>query len=639
MSASIEPIRCPEFIASVLREWESRADDYDECQLAARLEVEAQPQKPLSENDQRAFIAESFALEASPTYSGAKSPWGTYYGPLMGTVAEDGTYLISRPDIRVVDPGMVLYWEGRSTQTPHPVLRARYADILWDLRKAITGNQPRIGDARTAIDAYVATVTLETKEHACRRTRRLERALRLAISIGDHTRISLVRDAMFTLHAQVADEEGIGIWAFLFDKLYDNKKVSLTLEQEQIIISSLEDALRRVSDPTDPIHLDPHAARDIAHRLAKHYQKCGQNDEVQRVIRSSGRAFEVLAQGATGVLALAWLDEVHKDYRQCGMRADAERLSLLSRQKGNQAATEMRTITVPVTFDRNAIDALLEALMAGTIEDALGRLALEFTPGLEDAKESVGQLSRTSVLAQMKHSIVGDGHTIADIGPVDSDPDGHIVIQLGETIDFYGPILAEAIDRIRERFDLSVDTLLAYFAQSILFDPERAPLLRHGLTACLSGDHVTAVHVLVPQVEHILRQRLLAVLEVPADKPMNSLKGVMQEKSLTDILEHEPRVQEFFEQIDGSDCLHYLRVYLIDPRGHNVSNRLMHGLIKPAELSRKVSDRVLHILLMLAFMGRGEDGDGGNDTDPEARPDRSKATRRTERGWDEVPHE
>ncbi len=103
--------------------------------------------------------------------------------------------------------------------------------------------------------------------------------------------------------------------------------------------------------------------------------------------------------------------------------------------------------------------------------------------------------------------------------------------------------------------------------------------------------------MLVPQIEHCLR-RLLAMLGKPTNKHRRSDLHVMIEKSLNDILETEPVIQQCL----GDDATFYLRVLLCDPRGFNVRNDLSHGLLKPTFFNRFLSDRMIHVLFLLALL-------------------------------------
>jgi hypothetical protein len=88
----------------------------------------------------------------------------------------------------------------------------------------------------------------------------------------------------------------------------------------------------------------------------------------------------------------------------------------------------------------------------------------------------------------------------------------------------------------------------------------------------------------------------------------------MTEKTLTDILEHEPVIKEILGEVAHA----YLLSFLADPRGTNLRNRMSHGLMAAEEFTRGISDRVIHILLMLGTIRRKEPP-GAGPGEPEAK--------------------
>src|SRR5262249_27384194 len=148
------------------------------------------------------------------------------------------------PDIAEADAETIRYWEIRSAGAHNPVLVARYSDLVWDFTKAVTGQKPGLEAAQRAIGSYVSAARLPYKL-ATQPIGYLNRALDLALSIRDKGRVSVVVDAMFDLYERVAAPGRAGSWVFLFDSLYDNKKIELSVIQENTIIQKLEDMLMR----------------------------------------------------------------------------------------------------------------------------------------------------------------------------------------------------------------------------------------------------------------------------------------------------------------------------------------------------------------------------------------------------------
>jgi hypothetical protein len=77
---------------------------------------------------------------------------------------------------------------------------------------------------------------------------------------------------------------------------------------------------------------------------------------------------------------------------------------------------------------------------------------------------------------------------------------------------------------------------------------------------------------------------------------MRGLKGVMQVKSLNDLLQ-DGRVQSVL----GEDYHKYLDVFLADPRGQNLRNRVAHGLIDYTEIGRPLTNQVFHVILTMGL--------------------------------------
>jgi hypothetical protein len=158
--------------------------------------------------------------------------------------------------------------------------------------------------------------------------------------------------------------------------------------------------------------------------------------------------------------------------------------------------------------------------------------------------------------------------------------------------------LSTALEKTHEIYRPTPKEICDFLRQSAVFTPEAESLLTEGIEAYLKGDHVKAVHVLIPQIEAALRA-LLGLLGLPTNKPMRSSKGVMQAKNLNDVLA-DPNVKEVL----GSDATLYLQTFLNDPRGQNLRNRISHGLTEKRYLTKPLADRVFHVLLALNLIRR-----------------------------------
>ena len=134
----------------------------------------------------------------------------------------------------------------------------------------------------------------------------------------------------------------------------------------------------------------------------------------------------------------------------------------------------------------------------------------------------------------------------------------------------------------------------------------RSGLLRDGLVAYEQEDFVKAIHVLVPQIEQILRS-FLGHLGRPILRTVRNHPGIMDARSMNDVLS-----DEFMRKVLTENLWRYLEVVYVDKRGLNLRNDLAHGLLSPTVFNRQLADRVFHTLLALSLMRSSYEGAGNS---------------------------
>src|SRR5712692_3701494 len=205
----------PAAIETVIQRFENATSPFTELDVSTALgEARRSLQSP-SEEESFAAWAEvlGFALQADRT---GKSPWRTFFGPTGSLTREDGKP-IYYPDIADADARVIGHWHGRAKTISHPILKARYADLAWEMCTAIAGMRRDSAMARLAIDAYLASVFVEPHD----RFGAVLRALDLAALIRDPERTKRARAPLLQLHQEVMTALK-GPWWFAFDRLIDD---------------------------------------------------------------------------------------------------------------------------------------------------------------------------------------------------------------------------------------------------------------------------------------------------------------------------------------------------------------------------------------------------------------------------------
>jgi lysyl-tRNA synthetase class 1 len=323
MSADAAEIVTPEWVEAVLDQFE-KAQCFDESDVAGQILAAAKKVESPTAEEKKAADAECWAFNFYPQTPGELSEWKTHFGPSFVR----GEF--RNPDIAWLDQAVLKYWEKRMAVVKHPLLRARYADLVWDLSKPACSLKAPIDAARIAIDGYVAVGALADADSAMAAADRLHRGLRLAVSVGDQPRAEQARDALVALFTRVNE---IWAWVSLFDMFEESPKIKLTDAQKDAMVAGLEAHVTGVA--AKPEGVDPGGSLHVAARLVRHYQRAGSQSDANRVVMACGQAAERYTVTADHTRAHFWLDQVFKFYRINGLDTEAERVQLEARRRGD----------------------------------------------------------------------------------------------------------------------------------------------------------------------------------------------------------------------------------------------------------------------------------------------------------------
>ena len=585
-------------------------------ELIARLEAESRPStehrfeseflallretRGAGRDAPDALLAETIAWRFMAAYPDNGSGWGLYFGPMMSGVRGDGTPW-DDPSLGDVSADMLAYWRERASATSHPAMRARYADLLWELPRKLPGVRRDAGMARVAITAYLDAVAEGRYEEPIEAADKVRRALDIALTLNEREGIGRAVALLFELEDRDGADDSPGLWGNCFALVLDrqNRRLILTDDQRDKALRDMEARLQRFAD-REPARYLPDGALHAARPLAEYYRAAGRPDDMTRVLRTYGGVVLRMRDTAHALVwhrALADLYELYQEFR---MTDDADELNESLRVAGQAAVQGMSSHEVEVEVPREQIEAWFDEVLSLGERDLLLRLAAEFLPRRGEVEERLKRLAAEHPLPFLVTRQIVDetGRTVAEIGGVGDDHEAHLARQISEELQFGAPLLREAICRAMDQGKLSVEGVLAYIGDGALFPATRAPLIRRGVEAWAAADFVSALHVLIPQVEHALRQ-LAVIVGTALYRPGNA--GGLNARMLGDLLN-----DELIKQALGPDIATYLFVLLADARGWNLRNNVCHGLAAVGDFNPATGDRVIHALLVLASVRLSE---------------------------------
>lgn len=576
-------------LTGVLREYD-RHSDKPLVETKILRELESLWERVTS-NEQDQLRPEILAFTFVDFSPRRDNPWQTYYWPVLEGATEEGVPF-QYPSLEYITEGIIEYWANRAEEAQHPVMKARYASLVWDFSKKITGQMADFRVAQIAVDSYVEAARKRLYERDGSLATKLERALGIALSLKDENRLAQAIEIIIEVELQEIDNDKFGRWGFSYNLLVDNNKVRLSEQDERRIISYLEDRLSR-----SVANQDVYAAEKASLSLACYYQKENESKEIRRVLLNYGEVVKKRLSESEAMLSLGWLERLYKVYFDFGLKEDADSLLVDIRTIGSKASNEMSTISCTIELSNRELQEATESFVEGGLSAALMRIAFQFVPLKKEVIERLDEYAEVAPLSYILGRGIQDyrGRTVASIGSLKDDPDGHVIYEMAKGTQFMDSFLKHVIDTTILKYSVDAESVLDYLYRSPIFPAEKRSLLRRGLQAYLNQEFDVALHLLIPQIEDIIRN-LLESMERPVLKKSRNGSS-FQLKLLDELLRDESLVK-----ILGSDMCLYFRVLLTDSRGLNIRNNVCHGLLNLDDLDAYKATRVVHVLLCLALV-------------------------------------
>ncbi|MCB2212671.1 DUF4209 domain-containing protein [bacterium] len=464
-------------------------------------------------------------------------------------------------------------------------LRARIADILW-LR--LTDRKDKHKNALIAIDAY-RSYPLNHRSFIMEGREAWKRAIQLAGSLG-----------------RIAEDRRAQMRQILLDRLYSEDVVkgyettwiaeileSLAKKEDlSVIAARLEEAAKTPQEkPNDHryIKLLEDAAtwynkdlqKDQVHRLyseiAEHWEKFAsaqiKNDDTRHSVASDffENAFNSLRR-----IPRKMRPDFNGEERLERLRGKMEESRVLSLDEMTQFSTKV-DISEVVTLSR-------ERIQGKSLDDALRILAeitdiadLEF---LKKCVEEGNAQAPLQALIQATH-LSSDGRVVARSGGIDlHDPDSERsreafnnlmvrdhLLQMGLK---YQSFILPALQVVVNEHRVQEGHLLQLCRLSHIIPNDRKGLWAKGLYYGFEFEFDTAIHLLIPQIEHMVR----LFMKRNGLKTTRIEKGVETENSLSALLDHSD-----IETVLEDRLVFELKSLLTNPIGGNLRNDLAHGLL------------------------------------------------------------
>lgn len=501
-----------------------------------------------------------------------RSPHGPF-GPMME--AGGRSYPASLREIDGIVPGVYGLWQRAIRHSPLALVRARFADLLWEARY---GDRPH-EFAQQAIDAYTEGAT-DDFGHPVELSEAIQRAIEVASQINDRgRREAAIRAAVILVETSIASEERTpGVALPLLELFVNDRPERRPPELESL----LQAAVDRFGD--DPWNLE--SALELQARLSS-------PDELAELRRREVEAFRELAGRTAGLVRYAHLQHAIQLAEQHGLRPLANDL-----RRQVEALPEedlgLKMISAEVTIPRDQIETFVDWFVGDdSIEKALTRLGSHLPTGdPEDNRQFVEQLMAEHPLQFLfTRMTLGPEYSLirSTVGE-DDQAEQALIDHETQRASIFSVFAVEILHRIEERYGPIADAV-AWF-ESDLIEPAVALTIGRATTLFAAGDPDAAASVLAPRLERVVRRVAAAVgLTVTRSPDSRGRSGGV--KGLGELL---GQLEDWLQE----PTRRYLKVLLSEVTGLNLRNRIGHGLSD--EISHREAALLIHAACHLRLL-------------------------------------
>jgi len=571
-------------LSELFEHFEKKKESFDEHDIDFALS------KLSDENDETENAVKSeklaFGFNADPNQN---NNWGTYYGPKMIMQNKDGQYIES-PSIKFVNKDIIEYWKDRALSSSHPILKIRYNDLLWDLTHSTVDEKPSYKHAQDVILATIELIEFECYEHVNLVSKKLDRALQLALSLKSSELKEKVKDCYLTLYRKEKKKSPFFI-KHLFDKLLVENKLILSVPEEKYIISQIEINLS-VSINTSDIY----ESEIYSFNLADYYRNNKDYDNAKKSLIKYQKKIEATIDTNSALIVSSYLKKLYDKYIEHGFNTEAKSLDSFLQKAGVRSVESMGVYEHQFHIPTVLIEKYISDVVSGKYDDIVKKIIAHFLPKKDAIEQQVLDLAeKTAIQALVSQAIHDkDGRLIAQIGPVHEDLLGRTVRQMYQNMSFESYFLRGVIDKLFHHIKNDIEKIVRNCSQSPVFDEDVILFLREGLNKYIEKDHFACIHIFIPLIEKCLR-KLLIINGSSIYKP--GRHGGLFLRNLGEILD-----DNIIKSSLGDNIVFYLKVLLIDQRGWNLRNDITHGILEFEDFRIEIADRLFHVILLLSLI-------------------------------------
>lgn len=457
-------------------------------------------------------------------------------------------------------------------------LRARFAYLLW-LRGP---RAERHTLAIAAIDNYTATDPTDER-WAFDEEANWNRAIDLALRLGSATAAQLAAIEKRLLDQLLGSGESYTAIR-IAEILYNHRLATASAEEiaEHLLVLAQHAASPLVARRYLDVAANWFARADLESKVADVRFQVVESWIYEADVLATGAAPSHLSAAAGYESALQALRRIPKDERvRLGAASLGETLQMKIRDEGREGLSEMKLISSsPFDMSKFTADAMLAVSDKPPLEAVLAYVTLGTFANPADDRRLAEELLSGSIMGLIGNVTFTRDGRVSRRSRQDGDMDHGIPWRTwDQMVKLHAQraslmvqgVFWPALTRLSSEHHLTIDDFAAIVRESAVVPADRTRLFAVGLHFGFQGNFQSALHLLTPQIENLVRVHLQSA---GVTTSTISADGIETENGLSALMESDAA-----DRVFGDEVAYEIRAVFCDPDGPNLRNQVAHGLL------------------------------------------------------------
>lgn len=345
----------------------------------------------------------------------------------------------------------------------------------------------------------------------------------------------------------------------------------------------------------DEKKLKLHSIIETGKILSRFYYRKSNLDAVDSVLNKTIDCIEKSDTDMPGLRTVGIYHGLVSEISHMGRKGVMERINAILEKNSPNVRNGMGKFQSQGSIPLDIIDEEFDSISTGlTTDETFVIFALKYVPTDEEIEKYPTQFKeQIDMLQHFNLMFFTPANTLSHIvrpGAEHEDEQKDFLYSIALR---YLTISMHCIIRCgQERGVFNVDNVMNFVGQSAAMTPRRISIIEKGVCAFLEYDYVTAMSILIPQIEFMVREYYARMGYVVTD---NDAVGTKSD-ALGLLLNNDDIV------LFDKNITRYLRTILSNRTGWNLRNLYCHGI--DDSFSEIQADRIFHILLLMAALSQ-----------------------------------